>query len=309
MSLLAKSPRLTAWYRAARPRTLTATYAPLGLAAIVAIDRGVFAVIPFILALVAALLLQIAANLINEYADFRQGADEHKEAGQGMVIKQQVLRPQDVLIGAISTTLGGILIGLVLIASSGPLLIWIGAAGVLTVVAYTAGPYPLAYHGLGELAVFVCMGPLLVLGVYYAVSGGQYSPIPLVAGLPLGFMVAAILHANNIRDIDADRAVNKRTLAVHFGLAAARKEYAFLVIGAYVMVVILILFHILPWPTLIVFGTFPEAYRLMQIINTETETAKLHMAQGRTAKLHGAFGLWLVIGWGIAILAGSLLAG
>lgn len=309
MALLAKSPRLMAWYRAARPRTLTATYAPLGLAAIVAIDHGVFAVIPFILALIAALLLQIAANLINEYADFRLGADEHKQAGQGMVIKQQVLRPQEVLIGAIATTLGGVLIGLVLIASSGPLLIWIGMAGVLTVVAYTAGPYPLAYHGLGELAVFVCMGPLLVLGVYYAVSGGQYSPVPLVAGLPLGFMVAAILHANNIRDIDADRAVNKRTLAVHFGLNAARKEYAFLVVGAYVMVLILIVANIIPWPTLIVLGTFPEAYRLMQIINTETETAKLHMAQGRTAQLHGAFGLWLVIGWLISLLAGTLLAG
>jgi 1,4-dihydroxy-2-naphthoate octaprenyltransferase len=309
MALLAKSPRLMAWYRAARPRTLTATYAPLGLAAIIAIDHGVFDLVPFLLALIAALLLQIAANLINEYADFKQGADELKEAGQGMVIKQQVLRPQEVLIGAIATTLGGILIGVLLIMNSGPLLILIGAAGVLTVVAYTAGPYPLAYHGLGELAVFICMGPLLVLGVYYAVSGGHYNPIPLVAGLPLGFMVAAILHANNIRDIDADRAVNKRTLAVHFGLNAARKEYAFLVIGAYVMVLVLVLAQIMPWPTLIVFGTFPEAYRLMQIINIETETAKLHMAQGRTAQLHGAFGLWLVIGWLIALLAGMLAAG
>ena len=307
MSLLEKSPRLMAWYRAARPRTLTATYAPLGLAAIIAIDHGAFNLFLFILALIAALLLQVAANLINEYADFRLGADEHKQAGQGMVIKQQVLRPQEVLIGAIATTLGGILIGLLLIAQSGSLLIWIGLAGVLTVVAYTAGPYPLAYHGLGELAVFVCMGPLLVLGVYYAVSGGHYSPVPLVAGLPLGFMVAAILHANNIRDIDADRAVGKHTLAVTFGLNAARKEYAFLVIGAYAMVVLLVVMRIMPWPTLIVFGTFPEAYRLIQIINTETETDKLHRAQGRTAQLHGAFGLWLVIGWAISLLARMLL--
>lgn len=309
MALLAKSPRLTAWYRAARPRTLTATYAPLGLAAIIAIDHGVFDLIPFLLALIAALLLQVAANLINEYADFKQGADALKEAGQGMVIKQQVLRPQEVLIGAIATTLGGILIGLVLILNSGPLLIWIGAAGVLTVVAYTAGPYPLAYHGLGELAVFICMGPLLVLGVYYAVSGGQYSPTPLLAGVPLGFMVAAILHANNIRDIDADRAVNKHTLAVRFGLRYARVEYDFLVIGAYVMVGFMIVAGVMPWPTLIVLGTLPEAYRLMRIIGTETETPKLHMAQGRTARLHGVFGLWLVIGWLIALLAGMLASG
>ena len=306
MALLAKSPRLMAWYRAARPRTLTATYAPLGLAAIIAIDHGVFTVFPFVLALIATLLLQVAANLINEYADFKQGADELKEAGQGMVIKDQVLRPQEVLIGAIATTLGGILIGLLLVLNSGPLLILIGAAGVLTVVAYTAGPYPLAYHGLGELAVFICMGPLLVLGVYYAVSGGQYSPTPLLAGLPLGFMVAAILHANNIRDIDADRAVNKHTLAVRFGLRYARVEYDFLVITAYVMVLLMIVAGVMPWPTVIVLGTLPEAYRLMRIIETETETAKLHMAQGRTAKLHGAFGLWVVIGWLIALLAARL---
>ena len=306
MALLAKSPRLMAWYRAARPRTLTATYAPLGLAAVIAIDHGVFTLVPFVLALIAALLLQVAANLINEYADFKQGADELKEAGQGMVIKEQILRPQEVLIGAIATTLGGILIGLLLVLNSGPLLIVIGAAGVLTVVAYTAGPYPLAYHGLGELAVFICMGPLLVLGVYYAVSGGQYSPTPLLAGLPLGFMVAAILHANNIRDIEADRAVNKHTLAVRFGLHHARVEYDFLVITAYVMVLFMIVAGVMPWPTVIVLGTLPEAYRLMRIIETETETARLHMAQGRTAQLHGAFGLWVVIGWLIALLAARL---
>jgi len=307
MALLANSPRLTAWYRAARPRTLTATYAPLGLAAIITIDHGVFHLLPFLMALIAALLLQVAANLINEYADFKQGADELKEAGQGMVIKQQVLKPREVLIGAIGTTLGGILIGLVLVVNSGPLLIWIGAAGVLTVVAYTAGPYPLAYHGLGELAVFICMGPLLVLGVYYAVSGGQYSPTPLLVGLPLGFMVAAILHANNIRDIDADRAVNKHTLAVRFGLHYARVEYDFLVIVAYVMVIFMVIAGVMPWPTLIVLGTLPEAYRLMRIIGTETDTATLHMAQGRTARLHGAFGLWLVIGWAIFLLAQRLI--
>ena len=308
MQLVQRSPWLTAWYRAARPRTLTATYAPLGLAAVIAFDEGVFALVPFVLALIGALFLQIAANLINEYADYRRGADALKEAGQGMVIKQEVLTPRDVLIGAIVTTLLGALIGLYLLTQSGWLLLWIGLGGVLVVITYTAGPFPLAYHGLGEIAVFIFMGPLMVLGAYYVMSAGQVSPTPLWAGLPVGFMVAAILHANNIRDIDADRAANKHTLAVRFGLRYARAEYVFMVGGAYVMVAVMALIGVMPWTTLVVLGTAPEAVRLIRIFNTSRDTALLHQAQGRTAKLHGAFGLWLVIGWLLHLLIVALFA-
>src|SRR5690606_23076387 len=160
----------SAWYRAARPRTLTATYVPLGLAAAIAFEHGVFDLPAFILSLIGALLLQISANLINEYFDYRRGADTHKVAGQGMIIKNQVLTPRSVLIGAIVTLVGGALIGLYLLTQSGPLLLWIGLGGVLAVVTYTAGPFPLAYNGLGEIAVFIFMGPLMVLGAYYVMA-------------------------------------------------------------------------------------------------------------------------------------------
>ncbi|MCC6616871.1 MAG: 1,4-dihydroxy-2-naphthoate octaprenyltransferase [Anaerolineae bacterium] len=289
-------PLIDAWYRAARPRTLTATYVPLGLAAALALQEGVFQLVPFILALIGALFLQIAANLINEYFDYRRGAEDLKQAGQGMVIKHGVLTPQAVLIGAIVTVLVGVVIGLYLLTQSGPLLFWIGLGGVLVVITYTAGPFPLAYNGLGEAAVFVFMGPVMVLGAWY-VMAKTYSPLPLWVGVPIGFTVAAILHANNVRDIDSDRAVNKRTLAVLLGLRAARIEYIVLIAGAYVGVVALVLAGIMPWTTLIVAITLPEARRLIDIINTSRDTALLHQAQGRTAKLHGTFGLWLVIGW------------
>lgn len=302
MTRLADYPRLAAWYHAARPRTLTATYTPIGLAGVITLADGIFHLPRFVLALVGALLLQIAANLINEYADYRRGADTFKEAGQGMVIKQQVLEPRLVLVGAVLTVLLGCLIGLWLVAQSGLLLLWIGLGGVLVVIAYTAGPFPLAYHGLGELAVFLFMGPLMVLGMYYSTSAGLVSETSLLAGLPIGFMVAAILHANNIRDIDADRAVNKRTLAVLFGLRLARAEYIFLVGGAYVMVVVMVLAGVMPWLTLLVTVTLPEAARLIQIFVTSRETGLLHQAQGRTARLHGRFGLWLTVGWLVWLL-------
>ena len=288
--------KLNAWYRAARPRTLTATYVPLGAAAVIALEQGVFDPLRFILSLIGALLLQIAANLINEYYDFRRGAEDLKQAGQGMILKNQLLTPQDVLIGAILTVVGGALIGLFLLFQSGPLLLWIGLGGVLVVILYTAGPFPLAYNGLGEVAVFIFMGPLMVLGAYY-VMAREFNIVPVLVGIPIGFMVAAILQANNIRDIDADRAVNKRTLAVILGLKAARIEYLILVGGAYVMVVLLILFGIMPITTLLVALTLPEAKRLIEIFNTSQDIPLLHQAMGRTARLHGQFGLWLVVGW------------
>ncbi|MBN1964507.1 MAG: 1,4-dihydroxy-2-naphthoate octaprenyltransferase [Anaerolineae bacterium] len=307
MSALARYPRLYAWYRAARPRTLTATYAPLGVAAVVALDQGVFDLLRFVLSLIGALFLQIASNLINEYADYARGSDMLKVAGQGMVIKQDVLAPRAVLAGAILTVLAGSLIGLLLLVYSGLLLLWIGLGGVLVVILYTAGPLPLAYLGLGELAVFIFMGPLMVLGAYYVMAAGQTSNVALLAGLPIGFMVAAILHANNIRDMDADRAANKRTLAVRFGLRFARGEYVFLVGGAYVALAVLVIGGVMPWSTLLAFVTAPEAYRLITIITTRTDTALLHQAQGRTAKLHGQFGLWLAVGWLAAFVLRAIM--
>lgn len=288
--------KLTAWYRAARPRTLTATYVPLGAAAVIALDQGVFDLARFLLSLIGALLLQVAANLINEYADYQRGAEDLKQSGQGMILKNQLLAPREILIGAIFTVLAGALIGLFLLFQSGPLLLWIGLGGVLVVIMYTAGPFPLAYNGLGEIAVFIFMGPLMVLGAYY-VMAVRFDITPVLVGIPIGFMVAAILHANNIRDIDSDRAVNKRTLAVLLGIEGARIEYLVLVGGAYVMVALMIGFGVMPVTTLLVAVTLPEAYRLIQIIFTSSDNALLHQAQGRTAKLHGQFGLWLVVGW------------
>lgn len=285
-----------AWYSAARPRTLTATYAPLGLAAVIALEQGVFDPFHFVLALVGALFLQIGANLVNEYFDYRRGADELKQAGQGMTIKQGVLAPRSVLIGAVIAVAVGALIGLFLLARSGPLLLWIGLGGVLVVVTYTAGPFPLAYNGLGEIAVGIFMGPLMVLGAYY-VMARRAAWTPVLAAIPISFMVAAILHANNIRDMDADRAVNKRTLAVRFGLRFARAEYVFLVYGTYLALALLVALRVMPWPTLIALLTLPEAARLVHIVTTQTETKLLHMAQGRTARLHGRLGLLIVLGW------------
>ncbi len=302
MGLALRRSTLSAWYGAARPRTLTATYVPLGLAGVIALDQGVFQLIPFVLALIGAVCLQAGANLINEYFDFRRGADTLKVAGQGMTIKNQILTPRLVLLGAIVTVGLGVLIGLILLVQSGPLLFWIGLGGVLVVILYTAGPFPLAYNGLGELAVFIFMGPLMVLGAYY-VMAHRLDSVPVSASLPIAMTVAAIMLANNIRDVEADRAAHKRTVVVLFGLPFARLEYTVLVAGAYVLLGLLVVLGVMPWTVLVAAITIPDALQLIAIVRASGDTALLHQAQGRTAKLHGQFGLWIVAGWLAHVIA------
>ena len=300
--------KVKAWLQALRPRVFTASYAPMGLAGIIAVDDGVFDGRLFLLSLIGTLLLQSAANLINEYADYRRGADRFKQAGQGMTIKQNILKPQTVRNGAVLTTAAGCLLGLFLLSRSGPLLWFIGLGALLVVISYTAGPFPLAYHGLGEIAVAIFMGPAIVVGAYYVMSptvdSARIGELCLIS-LPIAFMVAAILHANNIRDLEADRAVHKRTLAVIFGIGFARAEYRFLVIGAYVAQAILIASALMPPATLLSFIALPEALRLIRIFNRSRAMPLMHQAQTRTAKLHGQLGLLMVIGWALAIIAGG----
>jgi 1,4-dihydroxy-2-naphthoate octaprenyltransferase len=295
MSIFA-SPRIAAWISASRPRVFTAALVPMGIAACAAIENEIFRPVPFFLALIGVMLLQTAANLVNEYADYRRGADTYKVAGQGMTIKNRVLSPNEVLLGAVATIIAGSLIGLYLLSQSGPLLWWIGISAVLVAITYTAGPFPLAYNGLGELAAGIWMGPLIVVGAYYVMDTNISWDLVWVS-LPIIFTVAAILHANNLRDLEADRAVNKRTLAVILGRDGARTEFTLLMLAAYVSLVVLVIVGLMPPTALFGMATIPIAYDLVRIFNTTTDAGALHIAQGRTAKLHGQFGLLIVIGW------------
>jgi 1,4-dihydroxy-2-naphthoate octaprenyltransferase len=291
-----KHPKLAAWYSATRPRVFTATYVPMALAAAAALDDGVFDPLPFVLALIGTLLLQTGANLVNEYFDFKRGAEDLKQAGQGLTLKRKLLTPGEVGAGAVLTIVVGSLIGLFLLAHSGPLLWIIGVGGVLVAITYTAGPFPLAYNGLGEVAAGVFMGPAIVVGAYYVMDTNVSWNLVWVS-VPIMLMVAAILHANNIRDMDADAAVNKRTLAVIFGRQAANHEYAALVLGAYVSLAVIVAAGLMPPLALIAVITLPEAWRLVQIYYTSDDVPTMHQAQGRTAKLHGQFGYLIAAGW------------
>lgn len=302
--------KLSAWIQASRPRVFTASFVPMGLAAVIAVQDGVFNLLHFVLALIGVMFLQTTANLVNEYMDFRRGSDDLKQAGQSMALKQKLLSEQEILFGAILTTVLGSLIGLYLLSQSGSWLWWIGIGGVLIAITYTAGPFPLAYNGLGEVAAGVFMGPMIVLGAYYVmqpdISVAKAWELCFLS-FPIMFTTAAILHANNIRDLPADRAANKRTLAVLFGREIARKEYILLLAACYISQILLILAGLMPITTLLTLLMIPKTLELIHIFNTETDPKILHPAQGNTAKLHGQIGLLMVLGWIIWLIGTSLL--
>lgn len=255
-----------------------------------------FNLIFFILALTGTLALQIGANLSNEYFDHAKGVEAQKSHGLGLILKKGYLTPRQVLIGALVSIGIGSAIGLFFVWQTGLIILWIGIAAVAVVILYTAGPFALAYIGLGEIAVFIFMGPLIVFGTYYVLTE-QQNTHTFTAAIPIGLVVDAILHANNLRDLEADRKGGKRTLAVRFGRRFAQGEYLFLTLGGHVSALILVIVGEIPVATLLVALTLPETWRLCRIAMTTEDPAQLHLVLVHTARIHRYFGIAYVGGW------------
>lgn len=297
---------LGAWWQASRPQSLTATTTPvvvgIGLAAL----TGVFEPGWALLTLVSALLLQIGTNMVNEYYDDKRGVDANSQHSLSQVIRRGLLTPRAIGRGAIVCFGLGAALGVVLALHGGPLVWALGLAGVLIGVCYTAGPYPLAYLGLGEVGVFVAMGPGLVLGTYI-VQTHHWSAEAILAGVPIGLLSAAILHANNLRDIETDRLEHKRTLAARFGRGFARREYAVLVFGTYIALAALALLDpalaLAGLPTLL---TLPAALRLTRLAYSTEDAGLLNQLLRGTAALHGRFGLLWAAGLAAVLVLRAL---
>ena len=208
--------RARAWILATRPRTLSAAAAPVVAGCGFAAADGAFAQLPATAALVGALLIQIATNLANDYYDFLKGGDTGERLGPARVTQAGILPPRTVFCGMALALALATLCGVYLAAVAGWPVIAIGLASMAMGVGYTGGPYPLAYHGLGDAFVFVFFGPVAT-GATYFVQSQAWSVDALVAGAGLGFFSTAMLVVNNLRDRETDGAAGKRTLAVMFG--------------------------------------------------------------------------------------------
>src|SRR3989304_4404668 len=249
---------LGVWWRAVRPFSFTASVTPVLVGSAVAYHDSLFDLVRFGVTLVASVAIHAATNLINDYYDHLRGVDTAESIGPSGVIQQGLLAPRAVLLGGLTLFALGGLLGLWLVAVVGWPILAIGAASVLAGYAYTGGPLPLGYIGLGDLTVFLFLAVVTVLGAYYVQAGTGWAGAGC-ASLPVAALVAAILVVNNLRDIEDDRAKGKRTLATFIGERATRLEVLFLLALAYLSVLAGVALRVLPPYTLIVFLTLRQA--------------------------------------------------
>lgn len=287
--------RRQAWVLAARPKTLPAALSPVVVGAALAWADGVFDLLPALAAAAGALLLQILSNFANDYSDFFRGADTAERLGPVRVTAAGLISPRDLRLGIGVVIALAVLVGLYLVWVGGWPILAIGVAAILAALAYTGGPFPFGYYGLGELFVFLFFGVAAVCGTYY-VQAHNVPLFVLLAAVPVGLLVTAILVVNNYRDIDTDRRAGKRTIAVRVGRRGARVEYAALLVIAYAIPVLLWLgfgfntWLLLPWLTL------PLAVRLVRTLAGATDGPTLNKTLAGTAQLGLLFSLLFALG-------------
>ena len=213
------------WAEAARPRTLPAAVAPVMVASALALKDGVFSGTAAGFCLGFAVLIQIGTNFANDYYDFIKGADNLDRVGPRRAVAAGLIAPEIMKRAMILVFGVAFITGLGLLPFGGWPMLVIGVASIFCGFIYTGGPYPLAYHGWGDLFVFVFFGLVAVCATYF-VQAGTITANAWRLGAGVGVLSTNILVVNNYRDIETDRAANKRTLAVRFGRTFAEVQFA-----------------------------------------------------------------------------------
>lgn len=281
--------KLQIWLLAIRPKTLPAATAPVIVGSAVAIMEDRFLFLPAFAAMLGALLLQIGANLANDVFDFHRGADSESRLGPTRMTQAGLLTSKQVLMGMWIVFGLAVCVGLYLFSVAGWAVLVIGMLSILAAIAYTGGPLPLGYYGLGDLAVFIFFGPIAVCGTYY-VQAGAVSPTSIWASIPMGLLTVAILVVNNLRDIKSDRLVGKKTLAVRLGEQGARWEYALCLLCSYLIPLVMGLVGVSSFWVLLTWLSVPVALKLIRMIVYEKGSA-LNKALAGTGQLELIYSL------------------
>jgi 1,4-dihydroxy-2-naphthoate octaprenyltransferase len=286
--------RAQIWIGAMRPRTLPAAFAPVLVGAALAWHDAAFHAPAAALCLGFALLVQIGTNFANDYYDFIRGADSAARVGPRRAVAAGLIAPAVMKRAMIGVFVGAFAVGLGLIAWGGPWLIAIGVASILCGVAYTGGPFPLAYHGLGDVFVFVFFGLVAVGGTYF-VQAGRVTLDAMLAGVPMGLLAANILVVNNYRDVETDAAANKRTLVVRLGRRAARIQFGASLLIAFAMPVVFLARGYRPW-CLLPLVLAPMAWSHVRRLRDSKTPSELIALLGVTGKLLALFALLFAAG-------------
>lgn len=286
--------RLALWWLAARPKTLPAAAAPVLVGSACAFADGHFAWRPALAALAGALALQIAANFANDVFDYEKGADTHARVGPVRAVQAGWVSPA-VMRRALAAVIAlALLIGAYLTSVAGPIIVGLGLVSIAAALAYTGGPYPLGYNGLGDICVFIFFGLVAVAGTYF-VQAGRVSGLAWLASVPIGCLATAILVVNNVRDAPTDTLAGKRTLVVRWGRGFGIWEYRALLASAYASPIALVtvgelrVWALLPWLSA------PLALGLWRQID-RARGAALNVLLARTGMSLFVFGVLLALG-------------
>ena len=221
-----KKNSVQAWFLAIRPKTLTAAMTPVVVASALAYHDNYFQWKPALICLLFAILAQITSNLANDYFDYKKGSDGRERLGPKRAVAEGWIAPKTMLYATLGLLAVNCILGLLLVFYGGWQLILVGALVVLFALAYSGGPYPLAYHGWGDVCVFIFFG-IVPVGFTYYVQSLQWTLPATLCGAAVGLVVINILVANNYRDRDTDRSVGKRTSIVLFGESFGRSFYLY----------------------------------------------------------------------------------
>lgn len=288
------------WVLASRPATLPAAVAPVLVGSALAAVDDVFRLDAFVVILIAALAIQIGVNYANDLADAQRGADTDNRIGPQRAVASGLITPERMRVGVMAAFGVATLAGLYLIWLGGWVIAVIGVASIVAALAYTGGPFPYGYYGLGELFVFVFFGLAATVGTRYvydrtAPSGAWW------AGVAMGLLASAILVANNVRDEATDRTAGKRTLAVLLGGRANRLLYVAMISGAFASIAAAVVAGALPVWALLSMVAIPRAGLLCRTMLAGTSGPDLIGVLKGTARLQLVFAVLLVAG----ILAGT----
>jgi 1,4-dihydroxy-2-naphthoate octaprenyltransferase len=281
--------KIKSWVIASRPKTLPAAVVPVLVGSAAAASDNKFILLYALIALACSLLIQIGTNFTNDLYDYLNGADNGKRKGPLRVMVNGLITVAEMKAGIAIVFLTAFILGLYLVYTGGFFILVVGIASILAGIAYTAGPYPLAYNGLGDLFVFMFFGVVGTVGTYF-VQAHTFSYLPFLCSVPVGALITNILVVNNYRDIEEDRSANKFTLAVKLGRGFTRYQFIFLLFISFVMPLILFFgFDFKVW-VFLPYLTFPIAFKLIKMLYSYNGN-ELNKTLELTARLSAIFGL------------------
>lgn len=282
------------WLAASRPRTLPAAVAPVLAASALAWHDGRAKPLAAVICGVFALLIQIGTNFANDYYDYVKGADTAERVGPRRAVAAGWVTPRTMRWVMMLVFGAAFVVGLSLLHYGGWILLLVGVASIVCGVAYTGGPYPLGYNGLGDVFVFVFFGIVAVCTTYFVQTGAVTLPAFLAAA-GIGALATNILLVNNYRDVETDAAAGKRTLVVRLGRPAARLQFGLSLLLAFGVPLVLWGLGFRPWvalPILVVPLAWKHARRLRQ----STSPKELIALLGDTGKLLALYSILLSVG-------------